>query len=107
MSPGHHDLFGGPGAADPGWPLDPELWRRTAFGGDVSDVDLRRQIEAVDREIGFRRLCYPRWIREGRISYDGAVEQVRAMRAVLQSLLRLERLAERDRRMAEERGLER
>jgi hypothetical protein len=55
---------------------------------------LQEQQKEVRREIRFRELCYPRWVREGRISRPDADRKLGLMRAVLKTLERLSRESE-------------
>lgn len=38
---------------------------------------------ALRRELAFRRSCYPRWIREGRMTKAFAEEEINIMQAIL------------------------
>lgn len=56
-----------------------------AIGGALP-IPLSAQIAAVEREIGYRERCYPRWVTEGRMKEDKADAELAAMRAVLATL---------------------
>ncbi len=49
-------------------------------------ITLHSQIECVKREIAFRERCYPRWVKEKRMSQQLADHELAAMRAVLATL---------------------
>lgn len=61
------------------------------FPATLADVPLARQIQCVQREIATRQRCYPRWVRGGTLRQATAEDEILAMRAVLETLLRLER----------------
>lgn len=54
-------------------------------------ISLPEQIVAVRREIGYRERAYPRWCAEGKMKQEQADHQLAAMRAVLATLLELDR----------------
>ncbi len=54
-----------------------------------SMVSLAEQIACVQRELTFRRRLYPRWVTDRKISQAKADAELRAMEAVLISLLHL------------------
>lgn len=47
---------------------------------------LRQQIECVQREIGYRQRCYPRWVADGRFSQAKADYEINCMKNVLRNL---------------------
>lgn len=49
-------------------------------------IPMTAQIACVEREIGYRERCYPRWVTEGRMKEDKADAELAAMRAVLATL---------------------
>lgn len=49
-------------------------------------IDLRQQINCVEREIGKRKSVYPRLINAGRMTQETADYETRAMKAVLETL---------------------
>lgn len=49
-------------------------------------VSFATQIACVEREIGYRERCYPRWVQEGRMKQEKADAELAAMRAVLDTL---------------------
>lgn len=49
-------------------------------------MTLDRQIEAAQRELELRESCYPRWVRDGKMSESKAAYQISAMKAILQTL---------------------
>jgi hypothetical protein len=58
---------------------------------DLGDVTLAMQVAAAKREVALRASAYPKWIESGRLNPDEAERETRAMRAVLKTLLILER----------------
>jgi hypothetical protein len=57
-----------------------------ALFGDPLPVPLEEQIKCVEREIGFRERCYPRWVIEHKMTQRKMDDELRAMRAVLRTL---------------------
>lgn len=63
------------------------------FGDDDTDNDLRKgvsvvdKVEALRREINYRRYVYPRRIQQGKMSRHAAQEQILIMEAILQDYL--------------------
>lgn len=55
----------------------------------MSGVTLAEQIAAVEREITMRRRVYPRWVSTNKMTQVKADREMTAMRAVLESLHRL------------------
>lgn len=53
-------------------------------------VELEKQIECVRREIAFRERLYPRWVESNRINPVRAEHELKCMRAVLETLLKVE-----------------
>lgn len=49
-------------------------------------IPLRRQMECVARELTFRRRCYPRWVKEGKMTQAKADTEIACMEAVLRTL---------------------
>ncbi len=49
-------------------------------------IPISAQIACVERELGYRERCYPRWVQEGRMKQDKADAELAAMRAVLATL---------------------
>lgn len=58
----------------------------------MTAIPLSDQIAAVRREIGLRERLYPRWVTDGKLGEQKAAAEIAAMKAVLESLLRLEGL---------------
>ena len=52
-------------------------------------IDLRQQIEAVEREIHMREKVYPDWVARKRMRPEKADYELKAMRAVLATLTKL------------------
>ena len=50
-------------------------------------MTIEEQITCVKREIDYRRRCYPRWVREERITPEKAQHGIDGMTAVLGTLL--------------------
>lgn len=53
-------------------------------------IPLPEQIEAVEREIRLRETHYPRWVAQGKLTYDAAAREVERMKAVRETLLTLQ-----------------
>lgn len=53
-------------------------------------ISLRLQIQEVVREISLRENVYPKWVHAGKMRRGEADEHLERMRAVLQTLERLE-----------------
>lgn len=49
-------------------------------------IALEQQIAAVEREIGFRKRCYPRWVDGHKMTRAKADHEIAAMEAVLATL---------------------
>ena len=49
-------------------------------------IALPRQIECVDRELMFRRRCYPRWVKDGKMTQAKADTEIACMDAVRKTL---------------------
>lgn len=49
-------------------------------------ADLEAEISCVERELGFRRRCYPRWLESGKITKAQAFREVDLMERVLRRL---------------------
>ena len=49
-------------------------------------VSLADEITCIEREIGFREKCYPRWVREKKLTQQAADTEMERMRAVLKRL---------------------
>lgn len=47
---------------------------------------LKDQIACVERELAFRRRCYPNWIEQKKIKADQAAREIARMEAVLATL---------------------
>lgn len=54
-------------------------------------VPLADQIACVRREIGMRERVYKRWVSDQKMSQHKADTELEAMRAVLETLLKIER----------------
>lgn len=52
-------------------------------------MTLGEQIKAVEREIGYRKRVYPKWVEAGRLNQIEANYQIEVMEAVLNSLVQL------------------
>lgn len=72
-------------AVDPRWPAVLE-------DASLTEISLKQQIGAVKREIALRDNVYPKWIPS--LSEEGAAKEQRLMRAVLRTLLILQRETE-------------
>ena len=53
-------------------------------------ITLDEQIAEAQRELALREKCYPGWVKSGRLSMDEAYHQLAAMRAIVNTLQRLE-----------------
>lgn len=53
---------------------------------DLLPVTLGEQIKCLEREIGYRKRVYPRWVESGKMKLDQADYQVAAMEAALATL---------------------
>lgn len=53
-------------------------------------VSLNAQIKCVEREIGMRGRVYPRWVASGKMTQAKADFELRAMRAVLDTLEKMQ-----------------
>ena len=64
-------------------------------GGDQPTVALavpiEEQIVTVERELGFRRRLYPRWVGANKLTQAAADTEIRRMEAVLLTLQRVQR----------------
>ncbi len=49
-------------------------------------ADLEAEISCVERELGFRRRCYPRWLASGKITKALADREIELMERVLARL---------------------
>jgi len=56
----------------------------------MNRVSITEQIRAVEREIAMRRRVYPAWIRNGRMTQRKADDEIAAMRAVLETLCKVQ-----------------
>lgn len=54
-------------------------------------IEIEEQIGAVERELGFRRRLYPRWVATGKLTAENAAAEVERMEAVLATLYRVMR----------------
>ena len=54
-------------------------------------VTLENQIRCVQREIGLRERVYPKWVRDGKMKERVAQYEIEAMKAVLATLLDIEK----------------
>lgn len=61
------------------------------LAGQEQPVTLKQQIECVEREIGFRERVYPRLIAAKKMTQPKADHELRAMRAVLNTLIGAQR----------------
>ena len=52
-------------------------------------VPIEKQIQCVAREIKMRERCYPRWVRQNRMTETEATRELERMRAVLHTLQEL------------------
>lgn len=50
------------------------------------NITLERQIKCVNREIGFRKRCYPRWVEMGRMKREDADREIMEMESVKRTL---------------------
>lgn len=66
------------------------------FGELPRVVSIERQIEAAEREIGFRRRVYARRVAEGRMSQDKADEEVACMEAIAATLREVKAAKEKE-----------
>lgn len=53
------------------------------------EPDIFEQIEAVDREITYRKRVYARWVENGKMTHQFADRQIHLMQAVLATLMKL------------------
>jgi hypothetical protein len=60
------------------------------FPGAPRQVSLKRQIECVDRELGYRRHVYPKLVARGRFSQAKADDEIAVMEAVAATLRNLQ-----------------
>ena len=56
----------------------------------MAEVSLVEQIIFVEREIRMRRLVFPVWIREGRMTQENANWEIEVMSAVHETLQKLQ-----------------
>lgn len=49
-------------------------------------IPIREQVECVERELGFRRRIYPKWVALCAIKQEQAEYQIKCMKAVLETL---------------------
>lgn len=54
----------------------------------MTDVPIAQQISCIERELAFRRRCYPGWIQSGKITQATADQELARMEAVLATLQR-------------------
>lgn len=54
-------------------------------------ISLTEQITCARREIAFRERVYVRWVSEGKLKQDKADHELAAMRAVLATLIEVDR----------------
>jgi hypothetical protein len=52
-------------------------------------VPIVAQIECAERELKYRLRVYPRWIQEGRMTQETSDNQLRGMRAIIETLQRV------------------
>ena len=57
-------------------------------------MQLKEQKKIVSREIGMRKIAYPKWVESAKITQEDADYQTHGMQEVLRSLDRLEALEE-------------
>ena len=53
-------------------------------------ITLHEQILEAERELALRRRCYPQWVKAGKLDAGDAQHQLRAMEAILRTLMRLD-----------------
>lgn len=53
-------------------------------------VPIEAQIACIERELGFREKLYPRWVKSAKLTQENADQELERMRAVLQSLRRIQ-----------------
>jgi len=53
-------------------------------------ITLAEQIAEAQRELVFRRKCYPAWIKAGKLDHSTAYYQLQCMEAIIRTLLRLD-----------------
>lgn len=54
-------------------------------------VTIEEQIACVERELGFRKKLYPRWVGSGKLTAENAQQELDRMEAVLVSLQRVQK----------------
>ena len=52
----------------------------------MPDCTIEEMIVCIDREIGFREKCYPRWVEQKKMLAPTAVLELRRMKAVRENL---------------------
>ena len=53
-------------------------------------IALGEQIAEAQRELALRQLCYPAWVKSGKLDAGDATSQIRVMEAMVPTLLRLD-----------------
>lgn len=48
---------------------------------------IRQQIQCVDREIAYRKMCYPKWVKAKRMTQAKADDEIDCMESIKKSLL--------------------
>ena len=56
----------------------------------MTDVPLATQIRCVERELSYRRRCYPKWVQRGSMEQKKAQYELDAMEAVLATLKKVQ-----------------
>lgn len=59
----------------------------------MTPYTLEQQIQCVKREIVLRKRVYPRWVMDHKMKEEQALREIGAMEAVLETLKRLEPIA--------------
>ena len=59
----------------------------------VTKVEYDAQIACVRREIAMRERVYPKWVAAGKMKLDMADREIATMKAVLETVIRVERAA--------------
>lgn len=54
-------------------------------------VTIEEQLACVERELGFRKKLYPRWVSAGKLTAENAQQEVERMEAVLLTLQRVQK----------------
>lgn len=66
--------------------VDGEQHLTELFPEVAAAADLEAEISCVERELGFRRRCYPRWLENGKITKALADREIELMERVLRRL---------------------